>query len=293
MGRAPMRDGAVRMPAPAAPSFPSDTRPGRERHVTSRTAWRTGLPQAPANDNDAVPGPLSRIRPKLSLILEALVEWTYRRQRAHQILRVEMDWIMWAMDRAGYLSNPQDCRKVHYDAALVHEAVLALGTEAAAMVVQAAMFGDWPQWIDERECRPYPAEPRDKFDDFGYAVREDGTRFRYLLRTVETISIPQEEYEPAGRKKMRRARAETAQKVPVQSCTIEYDPEPEFVAANNRLVVLWETTRPVLARALRDAPFKDHILAADPEIVPLAVAANDNEAPIANDNEPDEAAALG
>jgi hypothetical protein len=281
--------------APSAQYIPfpaSDTRPGGQRVVTTRTAWRSGLPQAPANDNDADPGPLSRVRPKLSLGLEGLIEWTYRRQRAHAILRAEMDWVLWAMDRAGYIANPADCRKLHYDAALVHEAVLALGTEAAAMVITAAMFGDWPRWIDESISRPRPAEPRDPLDDFGYHRRDDGTRFRYLKRTFDIVSVPREEYEPAGRKKMRRATTETFERVPVDGCVVEWSPEPEFIAANNRLVVMWETARPVLAKALRDAPFKYHILADDRIAAPLAVAANDN-APIANDNEPDQAAALG
>lgn len=267
------------------PFLASEARPGRERHVTSRHAWRTGLPQAPANDNDSDPGPLNRVRAKLSLTLEALIEWTYRRQLAHLILREEMDWVLWAMDRAGYIANPHDCRKVHYDAALVHEAVLALGTEPAAMVIAAALFGDWPRWLDESICRPHPAEPRDPLDDFGYHKREDGTRFRYLKRVVEIVSVIREEYESAGRKKMRRAK-ETFEKVPVETCVVEWNPEPEFIVANNRLVVLWEATRPVLAKALRDAPFKDHTLADDREISPLAIAANDNEAGPANDNEP-------
>jgi hypothetical protein len=141
-------------------------------------------------------------------------------------------------------------------------------------------------WIDGSISRPRPAEPRDALDDYGYHKADDGTRFRHLKRTVDIVSVPREEYEPAGRKKMRRARPETFERVPVECCVVEWSPEPEFIEANNRLVVLWETTRPVLAKALRDAPFKDHILADDPEPAPLAVAANDNEAPIANDNEP-------
>lgn len=263
--------------------FPtSDARPGRERQVTSRTAWRRDLPTAPplaANDNDP---PLGRPAPaKRELRLEALLEWTYRRQKAHAILREAMDWICWAMDRAGYVTNPLDHRKVHYDAVLVHEAVLALGTEAAASIVADALTSDWPELIDDSDPHFYPVEPADRFDDHGWYTDADGRRREYLIRTAETVAIPREEYELAGRKKMRRAKIESEERVPVKYCPVICDPDPEFVRANGQRVASWQARKRVLTAPLGHAPFQDHVLAPDALVV-----ANDNEPLAANDNAP-------
>lgn len=268
----------------------TEVRSARERQVTSRRAWRRGLPSAPVAADDNEP-PAGRTAPaRRSMALEALLFWTYSRQRAHAILRCEMDWVLWAMDRAGYIANPADCRKLHYDAALVHEAVLALGTKIAAMIIQAALFGVWPERMDPESPRPVPVEPSDRYDDHGWYVDADGIRREYLIRTFEIVSIATEEFEQVGRKRMKRTRATTRERVPVKGCVIQYDPEPEFIEANNRLVAIWQAARPVLMQALRDLPgearFRDHVLAEDPvPLVAVAVAANDNEPLAANDNE--------
>jgi hypothetical protein len=274
----------------AVPSFSAtDIRPSRERQVTSRTAWRRDLPKAPpvaANDNEP---PISRPAPaKRELRIEPLLEWTYRRQKAHSILHEAMDWICWAMDRAGYVTNPLDHRKVHFDAVLVHEAVLALGAEAAASIVADALTSDWPELIDDSDPHFYPIDPADRYDDHGWYTDADGRRREYLIRTAETISITREEYELAGRKKMRRAKIESEEKVPVKYCPVICDPDPEFVEANGRRVASWQARKWVLAAALGQAPFHEHVLAPD-----ALVAANDNAPLAANDNEPDQAAAFG
>lgn len=272
----------------AAPYF-SEARPASARQVTSRTAWRRDLPQAPpvaANDNEA---PISRpAAPKRELRIEALLEWTYRRQKAHLILREGMDFVHWAMDRAGYVTNPLDHRKMHFDAVLVHEAVLALGTEAALSIIADALAGDWPEPIDDSDPHFYPVDPADRYDDHGWYTDADGRRREYLQRTVETIAIPREEYELVGRKKMRRAKIESEERVPVKYCPVICDPDPDFVRANGRRVASWQARKRVLAAALGQAPFQHHVLAPD-----ALIAANDNEAPVANDNEPDQWKAFG
>lgn len=270
------------------PQFPtSDARPSRERQVTSRRKWRQGLPQgmpAAANDNDP---PVARpITAKREMDLEAMLGWTFRLQRAHQIIQEPIDVFLWMADQADLLTNPADRRPLHVDALIVHEAVRALGTETAMMVIQAACLNDWPQWMDIEECRPYPVEPRDRYEDHGWYVDADGKRAEYVKKTFEYVSIPKEEWEAVGRKKMKRTKADSNEKVPVDGCLVRWDPEPEVVEANNRLVAMWHAARPVLVKALRDAPFKDHILADDPVAAPLIAVANDNEAPVANDNEP-------
>lgn len=272
-------------PVAVAPQFPvSETRPASARMVTSRAAWRRGLPTGinPAlldacNDDQPNDQPLGRPAPaKRELRLEALLGWAYRQQQAHRILYDQRDWLLWAMDEGGYLSNPRDRRQVHYDAALVHEAVLALGTEAAARIIECAVTGMWPELVEDEDARFYPVEPSDKYDDFGRHVRGDGSRFQYLIRTAEIVSVPQEEYELAGRKKMRRAKAASWEQVPVRYCPLRWEPEPEYVEAENRRVAAWQEAREALIAALRDAPFRDHVLSA----------ANDNEEPAANDNDP-------
>ncbi len=274
--------------APSAAHSFSEARPASARQVTSRTAWRRDLPQAPpvaANDNEA---PISRpAAPKRELRIEGLLEWTYRRQKAHLILREGMDFVHWAMDRAGYVTNPLDHRKMHFDAVLTHEAVLALGAEATASIVADALTSDWPEPIDDSDPHFHPVDPADRFDDHGWYTDSGGRRREYLIRTAETISIPIEEYELAGRKKMRRAKIESEERVPVKYCPVICDPDPEFVAANGRRVALWQAQKRVLATSLGHVPFHEHVLAPD-----VLAAANDNDPVAANDNEPDQASAF-
>jgi hypothetical protein len=270
--------GAPVYPANDSPTPFFSTRLGRDRQLTSRRAWRRGLPQAidpalldNANDNR----PLSRRPAKRSLSLRGLLEWTYRQQRAHQILRESRDWFLWAMDAAGYIDVPHDRRQVHHDAAIVHEAVLSLGTEDAALIIEMAVTGMWPEPIEDLEPRFYPMEPPDKFEEFGRHVRSDGTRFIYWIKTIETIAIRREEYELAGRRKMQRAKADSWERVPVRYCPVYCDPEPEFVEMMKRRAEREIACSRHIVTVLVGAPFRDTVLVADNDNVPQG--ANDND----------------
>jgi hypothetical protein len=225
-----------------------------------------------------------------------MLGWTYLAQLTRKYIRIGLgagiDKFRWAADRADLLMNPADRRPVHIDAMIVHEAVAALGADLAAIVIDAALWGDFPQWMDEEDCRPYPEEPQDRYDDYGTYTRPDGRQGRYRKRIAGYVSLPKsEEYVRAGRKKMRAAANDNGlERVPVEYSGIRWEPEPEFVQANNELVAQWQAARPVLIAALRDEPagprFRDHVLAEDaPTPLVVAVAANDNEPLAANDNE--------
>jgi hypothetical protein len=262
--------------------FPNALPTARQRRVTSRRVWLRALPPPVdpalldnANDNPPPPPPFSRPPAKRHLGLKALLGWTYRLQRAHQILREPRDWFLWAMDAAGYIDVPHDRRQLHHDAALVHEAVLGLGTDVAALVIELAVTGMWPEPDEDIEPLPCPIEPPDKYELFGRGIRADGTRFIYWKKIAETVSIPLEEWEPAGRRKMRPAKITSWQKVPVIYCPVRWDPEPEFVQADKRRAATWVGAARSLTAPLSSADF----------ISTVFDHANDNERIPDNDND--------
>ena len=59
-----------------------------------------------------------------SLELWELVRWTYRDQKAHLYLKSPGDWFDWMVDRQDINRELNTNVAVHYDAAMVHAAVI-------------------------------------------------------------------------------------------------------------------------------------------------------------------------
>lgn len=229
------------------------------------------------NANDNRPLFPRRNRAKRGLALTGLLDWTYRRQRAHAIIRGPIDKFLWALDQQGMIDRPSDRRQLHIDAAIVHEAVMSLGIEDAALVIEMAATGMWPEPIEDVEPRAYPLEPSDKFDDYGRGVR-NGRHIVYLVRAAETVSIPQEEYRMAGRRKVKRAATITMAQVPVEYIPIRWEPELEWEQAQRARLDRWDACSRILDAALAAAPFTDHVLLAnDNDAEDVAAAANERD----------------
>lgn len=229
--------------------------------TSSRRRWREALPQPPTASS---PATLTERTPtKRAVTVEELLTWTYAEQRAHRYLKTPQDWVLWALDESGVLElAPRDRRPVHRDAALVHEAVVARGSEAQFLALQGALTGEWPAPCTA-EPRPVPIEPFSRHDEYGRHKRPDGTLFDYCIRTLEVIQVEEEEWVVDGRKRMRRRQVKRTRKFNVQYCPIGWRPAPEYIEMTEIVAAAWRTARAELEAALAAAPFKAHILRRD------------------------------
>jgi hypothetical protein len=245
--------------APIAPT--ADILPGRRdtRFTGSRHRWRHSLPEASVSPS--APALQTKPRSKRSVTIDDLLTWAYRDQRVHRYLRQPIDWFLWALDEAGFVENRFDHRPVHHDAALVHEAVMALGQDLAHLVFHFAATGDRPERC-YAEPRPVPLAPTSKFDDFGWYETKSGSRRQYLLSTAEIIIVEDEEWRLDGRKKMKRGRPRKNTRVEVQYAPIGWEPSPDYIRMTNDMAERWDAGLAQLERALGVAPFRAHVLRA-------------------------------
>lgn len=194
-----------------------------------------------------------------AVTIEQILVWAYGDQRVHQYLRGPIDFYLWALDQGGYIENRFDHRPVHHDAAVVHEAVLALDEESRRLVLYCATSGERPQRCYAKPV-PLPLEPSDKYDERGRHIDASGRRREHLIRTAEIVSIPQIEYEMQGRRKLKRARITRWDRYPVKYCPLRWDPEPGFIDLANHLVVVWQAALMLLTRRLAHAEFRAHVI---------------------------------
>lgn len=190
-----------------------------------------------------------------------------------------MDWFLWAAGADGLLSNPRDMRPVHHDAAVVHEAVMALDRGTAwdkfiergipgpsgRLLIDSAETGDWPERPvgADAEPRAVPVEPPSRTEDYGWymAAGTDGREERrdYWIRSAETLVYDEEEWQVVGRKKMRRGRTKRV-RVEVQYCPIAWSPDPDRIAMSVALADRWDAALDRLRQALAGAELRAHVL---------------------------------
>lgn len=241
MGARATRTTSPRRPPPAggvsgtaSPGITINSRPPRApRQTASRRVWRQSLPLADA----PAPPPASAAAPaKRRVTIEQLLTWTYADQKAHRYLRRDTDWVLWLMDDAGLVSDWRDRRPVHCDAAAVHATVARL--PEASFIITCAATGERPApspyderplgWgLDPRYAAsrsagqmplPLPTEPADGLDDSGWHIGADGRRHEHLIKISEILGIAEEEWERAGRKRMKRAKAGHWSRFEVRYC---------------------------------------------------------------------------
>lgn len=165
------------------------------------------------------------------------------------------------MDQAGLVDGWRDRRPVHPDAALTHEAVLALGDEARS-VVDWVLAGEFPALPDATAApRPVPLEPLDRYDETGRAVRPDGTWFEYLIWTREEIQR-RVEYVQTGKrgKKLMQVADAGWERLAVTYCPIRYEPDPELAGLQREEHRRWIAARGFLAARLKGAALRAHVL---------------------------------
>lgn len=220
-----------------------------ERARTERSISRApALPRKPA---------------KRAATIERLLDWTYREQLAHRYLRRPYDWFLWALDDAGLgagFDGGRDRRPVHHDAALVHEAVLALGSGPAQLIIRHAAVGQRPERIFG-EPRPEWIEPTSRHQKYGWFADAAGRRHDYVIAVAEVVSLDAEpEYRLAGRKKVTLARSAARKRIEVDYCPIGWRPDPAYIAMCNAAAAEWERALIDLQRSLARAPFRAHVL---------------------------------
>src|ERR1700742_2244157 len=120
-----------------------------------------------------------------SLDLWELVCWTYRDQKAHLYLKTPGDWFDWMVDRQDINRELDTNVGVHYDAAMIHAAVIELGYTFAQLIIEHAENGERPE-PSTAAPKPYPVPARDEMmlisDRSGWSVI-DGRRFSYVVRS--------------------------------------------------------------------------------------------------------------
>jgi hypothetical protein len=178
--------------------------------------------------------------------IEALVFWTYGRQRADRYLRGAADFYEYALEVRGVIERRP---RVHPDAFEVHAAVLQLlqegDGELARTILRFAPGGEAPTRC-EAVPRPYPTEPLSRHEEHGWALI-DGKRVDYLIKTAEIVAVPAS-----------RRRGGGLAPVAVRYCPLTWSPAPELIERTNREVMLWQWAMAALHDALRGTRFTEH-----------------------------------
>jgi hypothetical protein len=226
----------------------------RERRVTSLAGWRHSLPST----TPAAPAIPTTKPARRTVTVEQLLAWAYRDQKVHRYLRRPYDWFLWALDDAG-LAEGRDRRPVHHDAAIVHEAVIGLGEYYAHRLVHFAALGERPERITS-EPLPESIEPSSRHQKYGWFTDAAGRRHDYVILVAEVISFEDEEWESAGRKKMRRA-ATRRTRFEVEYCPIGWRPDPSYIEMVDGIAADYEAGIVALRQALATAELRAHVLA--------------------------------
>ncbi len=210
------------------------------------------------------PSPVIQSLPPGDVDVAELVRWAYAQQRVHHYLRGARDWYLWAAGSADMLSNPQDQRPVHHDAALVHEAVLQLDPSPpgslgpiARLVLQYALIGSPPERIDD-EPRPFPLEPTG-FDHRVGHYFVGGERRYYSIRIAEVVTLIEDEFRAVGRKKNKLRKVGTKRtRWEVEYCPLAWKPDPGQIVIANTQADSWEAAMRSLRYVLRRAALKTY-----------------------------------
>ena len=211
---------------------------------------------------------MSQVKPIRHLDLWDFCVWAYRDQKAHYYLDDPEDWFAWAIDQTVHDDALFTRVPVHYDAAMLHAAVMDLGFLRANLIVQHAAAGNRPE-ISLAVPRAYPVPP-----DRSYmrsvevnllAERAswstiDGRRVDYLIREREKVVVS-ELREARVRRSTKRRRMEAVEKtLPVEFCPIDWDPDPAYVDLCNAVYREWVDALLQLYMRLDDVRLRRHQL---------------------------------
>jgi hypothetical protein len=228
----------------------------RERRTGSRKEWRRSLPSAPSPAPELRPWETPAPR-RLGLL--DLLAWAYRDQKVHRYLRRPEDWFLFALDYSRELGADAPRARVHRDAALVHAAVMELGTDAAHLIFQCAELGDWPERSTAAPM-PYPTEPPNR-KDYDYCIGAVGGRKQYvLLVTAEIVTEIEEEWARDGRTKRMRLVAKRRVRHPVKYCPIDWRPDPSFVRMVNQIADRFDAAIAALRKTLAGVDLVAHVI---------------------------------
>lgn len=196
-----------------------------------------------------------------SLDLWDFVCWVYRDQKAHLYLREKANWFDWAIDMTTHGEIDVNV-PVHYDAAMLHAAVIEMGFMPASLIVQQAMAGDRPE-ISSARPRPYPVKPSDgmlQADDRASWTSVENRRVNCIIRSEEKIQTTEIVQRRSKFKSKGHTTEERVAFVPVEFCPVEWSPSPAFTEMVNSIYQEWAQAMILLMLKITDQRLKNHIV---------------------------------
>lgn len=198
-----------------------------------------------------------------SLTLWEMTVWTYRQQRAHRALRTPLQAFEWAHATVYGLTDPDLPRPtVHYDAAMVHAAVLELDERYRSAIIYPAADAQRPTIPTARPV-PGPVEV-DRSSREHWSVI-DGQRTYYEVLPFRHVTETRQRLKRVGRKLV--PNGVDYVRVPVDEyCPVRWSPDPAGHAAEVGAYGRWSAAMYSLSLSVGALELKRHRI--DPEFIP-------------------------